>query len=72
MASKLIGIDVGTSRAKTVLIDGSGDVISTATCSHPTYMPDSFRREQNAEDWWHGTVANIRQMLSESSVPPGK
>ena len=72
MASKLIGIDVGTSRAKTVLIDGSGDVISTATCSHPTYMPDSFRREQNAEDWWHGTVANIRQMLSESSVPPGE
>ena len=69
--TKLIGIDVGTSSAKTVLINIDGDLINTATRSHPTYMPEPCRREQDAEDWWHGTVANIRQILTESGVAPG-
>jgi xylulokinase len=69
--AKLIGIDVGTSCAKTVMIDTNGDVVSTAARSFPTHMPDSLRREQDAEDWWQETVANIRQMLDETGVSPG-
>jgi xylulokinase len=68
---KLIGIDVGTSSAKSVLINIDGDLINTATRSHPTYFPEPCRREQDAEDWWQGTVANIRQIRTESGFAPG-
>ena len=68
--AKLIGIDVGTSCAKTVVIDSNGEVINTASRSFPTHMPEQFRREQDAEDWWQATAANLRQMLSETGVSP--
>ncbi len=68
--AKLIGIDVGTSSAKTVLINANGDLISTSARAHPTYMPEPCQREQDAEDWWRGTVANIRDMLAQSGTAP--
>ena len=70
-SAKLIGIDVGTSCAKTVMIDTNGDLINTASRSFPTHMTEPFRREQDAEDWWQGTVVNIRQMLLETRISPG-
>lgn len=68
--AKLMGIDVGTSSAKTVLINANGDLISTSARTHPTYMPEPCRREQDAEDWWQGTVGNIHDMLEQSGTTP--
>ncbi len=71
-AEKLIGIDVGTSSAKAVLIEADGTLLGAAARVHPTYMPEPCRREQDAEDWWQGTAANIRDLLAQSGANPGE
>ncbi len=70
--AKLLGIDVGTSSAKAVLIDAGGEVLASASRDHPTYMPAPGQREQEAEDWWQGAAASIREVLAASGVPPGE
>jgi xylulokinase len=63
-----IGIDIGTTGAKTVLIDKEGKVISTATVEYPLYTPKPNWAEQNPEDWWHATVKSIKKVLKTSKI----
>jgi len=59
-----LGIDVGTSGTKTLLIDENGQVISSATGTYPLYTPKALWAEQNPEDWWQATVETVRRVLS--------
>src|SRR5450759_5118405 len=64
----LIGLDVGTSGAKAILIDLKGTVIATATEEYPMYTPESLWAEQIPEDWWKATVKVFRQLLKQPNV----
>ena len=64
----LIGIDIGTTGAKTLLIDAEGRVVSSATFEYPMYTPRPLWAEQEPEDWWQATVASIRQVLKTSRI----
>jgi len=64
----LIGVDVGTSGAKTLLCDETGKVLATVTVEYPSYAPKPLWSEQNPEDWWQGTCKSIRQVISEAGV----
>ena len=66
----LLGIDVGTSGAKTLLIDADGDVVASATSEYPLYTPRPLWAEQEPEDWWRATVGSIRSVLERSGVRP--
>ncbi len=66
--SYLLGIDVGTSGAKALLIDAEGAVIASATEEYPLYTPRPLWAEQDPEDWWRATVAAIRAVLNRSGV----
>jgi len=68
----LLGIDVGTSGTKTLLIDESGKVIVSATDTYPLSTPKPLWAEQEPEDWWRATVSTIRVVLRESGVDPGE
>ena len=68
----LLGIDVGTSGTKTLLIDESGKVIASATDTYPLSTPKPLWAEQEPEDWWKATVSTIRTVLRESGVDPGE
>jgi xylulokinase len=59
----LLGVDIGTSGAKAVLVDPSGSVRAEATTEYPMAVPRSGWAEQNPEDWWKATVTSIRQVL---------
>ncbi len=63
-----IGIDIGTSGTKTLLIDQSGKVIATATDTYPLSTPRPLWAEQNPDDWWRATASTIREVLSRSGV----
>ncbi len=39
MSKYLLGIDIGTSGAKALVIDTAGDVIASATEEYPLYTP---------------------------------
>lgn len=64
----LLGIDVGTTGAKTILVDHRGKLIARATVEYPLYSPEPGWSEQEPEDWWQATVESIRQVLAESGV----
>jgi len=65
-----IGIDIGTSGTKTILIDKSGNIVSTATFEYPLYQPHIGWAEQNPEDWWKATCDGIKAVIKNSNVDP--
>jgi xylulokinase len=68
MAAYLLGIDVGTSGSKAILIDADGAVKASVTTEYPLYTPQPLWAEQNPSDWWAATVTSIKQALGDSSV----
>ncbi len=70
MAEYLLGIDVGTTGTKAVLVDPSGRVAARATHEYPLHTPRPGWAEQDPADWWRGTVSAIRDVLSASGAKP--
>ncbi len=68
MAVYLLGIDVGTSGSKAILIDADGAVKASVTTEYPLHTPQPLWAEQNPSDWWAATVASIKQVLENSGV----
>ncbi len=56
-----IGIDLGTSAAKLLLVDGDGKILNTVTKEYPLYFPKPGWSEQDPADWkkavWEGIPA---------------
>src|SRR5271163_1513662 len=50
-----LGIDLGTSSVKIVLIDETQSVVATADQALPVSRPKPLWSEQNPEDWWRAT-----------------
>jgi xylulokinase len=61
-AARLIGIDVGTSSAKGVVINEHGAVLEEAEHPIPISMPHPGWSEQDPEDWWTATEAVLRNL----------
>lgn len=62
-----LGIDLGTSEVKVVLIDGEGGIVGGAGASLRVSRPQPRWSEQNPADWWDATntaVAMLRQAFS--------
>ena len=64
--SLYIGIDLGTSALKLLLVDGSGAVVNTVSRAYPLYFPHSGWSEQQPEDWWSACVDGIPALLKGS------
>jgi len=61
-APATIGIDIGTSGAKGVLLAGDGTVLARAEQVYPLLTPRPGWTEQDPEAWWSATVAVLRQL----------
>lgn len=68
--SYLLGVDIGTSGTKTILIDETGKVIARALAEYPLYTPRPLWSEQDPEDWWQATQSTIKQCLTQANVSP--
>ncbi len=64
--AKLLGIDVGTSGCKVLLIDEEGRILKSASAEYPLSTPKPGWSEQNPEDWWNGVVQCLQE-IGESS-----
>ena len=64
----LMGIDVGTTGVKTILITAEGKLAAEANSSYTVQSPHTNWFEQDPVDWWNGTVVSIKQMLNDSGV----
>lgn len=67
----LLGIDVGTSGSRALLVDERGRVLMAATEDHaPFVSPQIGWAEQRPEDWWRAASAAIRAALARSACSP--
>ncbi|MDF2669566.1 MAG: xylulose kinase [Paenibacillus sp.] len=64
----VIGVDLGTSSVKTLLVDQEGHVAAEATESYPLLQPQSGYSEQEPEHWVTGTYTALRRLMEESGV----
>ncbi|MBR5618486.1 MAG: xylulokinase, partial [Clostridia bacterium] len=58
-----IGIDLGTSAVKLLLVGEDGAVLRTVSKAYPLSFPHPGWSEQNPSDWWDACVAGIRELL---------
>lgn len=66
----LLGLDVGTSGAKAVLIADDGRIVATATEEYPLHTPQPLWSEQDPADWWRGSRESVRRVVAASGVAP--
>lgn len=70
-APLLLGIDIGTTGAKVLLVDGcDANAIAHRTVEYPLHMPRPNWCEQNPHDWWRATVDAVRQVMATERVDP--
>lgn len=58
-----IGIDLGTSAVKILLMDRNGNVLKTVSKSYPIYFSNNNWAEQNPDDWFDKTFAGLKELL---------
>ena len=64
----LLGLDIGTSGVKALLISVEGKIISSKTVFYPLATPHSGWAEQSPYDWWEATLKVIRETVSDNPV----
>ena len=64
----LVGLDVGTSGAKCIIVDQNGKVVASSTQEYPLYTPRPGWAEQNPEDWWQAVLAGLKVIVKESGI----
>ena len=66
----LIGLDIGTSAVKALLLKSNGSVVGSVTEEYPLFSPRPGWSEQNPEDMWKASVDAIRGVMTKYSVSP--
>lgn len=61
----LLGIDVGTSGTKALVIDAGGRIVAEAMTEYPMDTPRPLWAEQNPADWWQAAIASIQRVLTQ-------
>lgn len=60
-----IGIDLGTSAVKTLLMDENGRILNIVSKEYPLYFPNPGWSEQRPEDWYEKSVEAVRELVSD-------
>lgn len=58
-----IGVDLGTSAVKLLLVDDKGAILNTVTREYPLCFPRPGWSEQRCEDWWNACLVGIPELL---------
>ncbi|MGA2624958.1 MAG: xylulokinase [Bacteroidota bacterium] len=70
MPDFLLGVDIGTTGSKALLIDSGGALKASATTEYPMMTPQPQWAEQHPDEWWRSTVASIKSVIRESAILP--
>lgn len=72
MMAYYLGIDVGTSGTKALVMDARGKVLATATGEHPISSPRPLWSEQDPRDWWKSSVVAVRAAVRKAGIDAGQ
>ncbi len=67
---QLIGLDLGTSGVKALLINTRGKVLKTHTEGYPLYQPEQGWSEQDPHEWWDAVLRTLKEILSADEAKP--
>ena len=60
-----IGIDLGTSAVKMLLMDKKGDIKKIVSREYPLYFPHPGWSEQKPEDWWEAVKTGLKELTED-------
>ena len=60
----VIGIDIGTSGCKTLIVDREGPVVRRAVEEYPLFTPRLSWSEQEPEHWWQAVLSSLKRILT--------
>jgi xylulokinase len=71
MSITVLGIDVGTSGSRALLIGEDGGIVASATAEHaPFVSKQAAWAEQDPQDWWGACQKAVRSVLGASGISP--
>ena len=62
----LLGIDIGTTGVKVILVEEDGTITANITEEHATHIPNPLWSEQDPGDWWQATCGAVRRAIEVS------
>lgn len=60
-----IGVDLGTSAVKLLLMDENGKIKKTVSREYPLYFPHPGWSEQKPEDWYIQSMDGLKELLKD-------
>lgn len=60
-----IGVDLGTSAVKLLLMNETGKIEKIVSREYPLYFPKPGWSEQNPEDWWKQSLEGMKELTAE-------
>ncbi|GCF07456.1 xylulokinase [Dictyobacter arantiisoli] len=61
----MLGIDIGTSSVKALLLDLQGHTLAVSKAAYPVASPRPGWSESDPEDWWRGTVTAVHAVQAQ-------
>ena len=71
MTTYYLGLDIGTSGTKALLISADGKPTATATAEYPLSTPRPQWAEQDPIDWWNAVCAVTREVIAKAGIDGG-
>ena len=63
-----IGVDLGTSAVKLLLMEGSGKIVNIVSKEYPLFFPHPGWSEQKPEDWYEQSMARIKELIASGET----
>lgn len=60
-----IGIDLGTSSVKMLLVASNGEILKSVTREYPICYPKSGWSEQSPYDWYNATIDGLKELIAD-------
>ena len=67
-----LGIDLGTTGVKVLLVSEKGEVVASGKGEYPLLMPRPNWAEQDAEAWWQAALSALKSCLAQACKSVGK
>ena len=68
----LLGIDLGTSSLKTIVLSSGGDILAAEAVDYSFDSPVPGWAEQDPEVWWDACVRTIRAAVAKAGIDPAE
>ena len=69
MERTVLGIDIGTTSVKAVLVSSAGRIVDEVSAPHDLISLKTGWAEENAHDWWRNTMTVLNRLKERNSEP---